>query len=49
MAEKRALCFEAGALEVWLCAENGRLRFFDPSGERVQSKRVPSFPAHVEV
>jgi Uma2 family endonuclease len=48
MAEKRALYFEAGALEVWLCDESGRLRFFDPAGERAQSKLVPSFPARVD-
>jgi len=49
MAEKRALYFEAGALEVWLCDESGRLRFFNPVGETDQSKLVPTFPARVDI
>lgn len=49
MAEKRALYFEAGALEVWLCDEAGRLRFFDPGGETAQSRLVPSLPARIDI
>jgi Uma2 family endonuclease len=49
MAEKRALYFEAGALEVWLCDESGRLRFFDLGGEIPQSRLVGSFPARVDI
>lgn len=49
MAEKRALYLEAGALEVWLCDETGRLRFFDASGEIPNSKLVPPFPLHIQV
>jgi Uma2 family endonuclease len=48
MLEKKALYFEAGAEEVWLCDEDGRMRFFGPDGEREQSARAPSFPQHVE-
>lgn len=49
MAEKRILYFEAGALEVWLCEEAGRLRFFTPDGEIARSEQVPSFPLRVEI
>ncbi|WP_089728862.1 Uma2 family endonuclease [Candidatus Thiosymbion oneisti] len=49
MTEKRALYFDAGALEVWTCDENGQLRFFDPGNELAQSKLVPSFPIRIEV
>lgn len=49
LAEKRALYFQAGALEVWLCDEQGRLEFFDPSGERSKSEIAPSFPSRIEI
>lgn len=49
MADKRTLYFEAGALEVWLCDETGRVRFFDVSGELDQSSLVPTFPLRIEV
>lgn len=48
MVEKRALYFEAGALEVWICDETGRLRFFTPDGEVSRSHQVPTFPLHIE-
>jgi Uma2 family endonuclease len=49
MIEKRALYFEAGAMEVWVCNEAGELRFFDPSGELDRSILVPSFPLKIQV
>ena len=49
MLEKRALYFEAGAMEVWLCDDNGRLRFYGPEGEREHSELVPAFPLHIDV
>jgi len=49
MGEKRALYFEAGALEVWICDETGRLEFFDPDGKQPRSKAVPSFPSRIEI
>ena len=50
MDEKRALYFEAGALEVWLCAENGQMTFYGPEGLFVGgSLFCPAFPARVEV
>ncbi len=42
--EKRRLYFEHGALEVWTCDMEGRMRFFTPTGERPTSELVPSFP-----
>lgn len=49
MVEKRALYFEAGAQEVWLCDEDGHLRFFVPDGEVQRSPRVPDFPRRIEL
>ena len=49
LEEKRALYFGAGALEVWLCDETGRLEFFDPERVRSSSEIVPSFPSHIEI
>src|SRR5690606_19283257 len=42
LAAKRALYFEAGALEVWLCGGDGGMRFFDAGGEREASSLAPS-------
>ena len=44
LAAKRTLYFEAGALEVWQCEENGTLRFHTPEGERAHSALAPEFP-----
>jgi len=41
---KRALYFEAGAEEVWMCDPNGTLTFYDADGQRDASQQVPSFP-----
>ncbi|TVQ89489.1 MAG: Uma2 family endonuclease [Chromatiaceae bacterium] len=49
MAEKRALYFAGGALEVWLCDEAGGLRFFDANGALEHSALVPTFPAQVRL
>lgn len=49
MEQKRALYFEAGAEEVWLCSDEGAMRFFDVDGEREASSRVPAFPRQVDV
>lgn len=48
MAEKRVLYFEAGAKEVWLCYENGQMRFFNPQHELIHSECVPQFPEKIE-
>jgi Uma2 family endonuclease len=44
LAIKRALYFEAGALEVWLCDDTGALRFHTPEGEQAHSLLAPDFP-----
>ena len=48
--EKRALYFEAGAEEVWLCSTEGAMRFFErEERERDQSPRAPDFPEQIDV
>ena len=49
MMEKRALYFEAGAAEVWVCNEAGELQFFDANGQLDRSILVPGFPLKIEV
>ncbi|HRQ87961.1 MAG TPA: Uma2 family endonuclease [Bacteroidia bacterium] len=47
MFAKRNLYLEAGALEVWLCGKNGKMRFFNLSGEQDASAICPEFPAEI--
>jgi Uma2 family endonuclease len=47
MAEKRELYFAAGAKEVWLCNENGEMRFFDAEGKLPRSTLAPEFPGKI--
>ena len=47
--EKRGLYFERGAVEVWTCDMDGRIRFFHRDGERPASALVPAFPSVIEV
>ena len=49
--EKIALYFDAGAREVWLCAEGGVMSFFSPGPARPMraSKMCPQFPKRVEL
>lgn len=42
---KRELYFEAGAAEFWICAHDGKMRFFTPQGERETSALCPGFPS----
>jgi len=48
MKEKRALYFESGAQEVWLC-KDGNMRFYDKNGRLEKSVMVPDFPDTVEI
>jgi Uma2 family endonuclease len=48
MAEKRALYFEQGAMEVWLCNQKGKMHFYNPSGQLEHSILVPEFPQKIE-
>lgn len=49
--EKRALYFEAGAEEVWVCLQDGLMEFFckDTPADAVKSRHCPEFPARIEV
>jgi len=49
LEEKRRLYLEAGAEEVWLCDEEGRIGFFDASGPLTRSRRCPKFPTRVRI
>lgn len=44
MEEKIGLYLSVGASEVWICDENGNIRFFDVSGQLNKSNLVPGFP-----
>lgn len=50
LRHKRSLYFEAGAEEVWFCAEDGTLQFYladGPETSKAKSKRCPEFPARI--
>ena len=47
MPAKRQLYFERGALEVWLCDADGRMTFFDPTGQLERSALFPDFPVQI--
>lgn len=49
--EKKALYFEAGANEVWVCDEEGRLNYFQSAGNRAleKSELCPGFPDLIEL
>jgi len=49
MELKRNLYFAAGAEEVWICTEDGTIRFYDATGELADSARAPNFPTKVTV
>ena len=49
MEEKRQLYLSAGAIEFWVCNEEGAVRFFDINGELKNSNLVPSFPIQVRI
>jgi len=46
--QKRALYFATGAQEVWICQQNGLLRFFDSKGEISNSFLLPRFPQYIQ-
>jgi len=50
MLEKRNLYYAAGALEVWLCHEDGRMEFFRVGRDAPapRSGLCPEFPAEIE-
>jgi Uma2 family endonuclease len=46
--EKKQLYFEAGAQEVWLCAEDGTMRFFVSDSLAPASILCPDFPLRID-
>ena len=46
---KSKLYFDAGALEVWHCAENGAMTFYSPAGKMPHSDLAPAFPAKIDL
>jgi Uma2 family endonuclease len=44
MSEKKALYFECGAKEVWVCSNNGDIEFYAAEGKLNQSKIALNFP-----
>ena len=44
---KKDLYFNAGAAEVWLCDEHGKLSFFTPQGGVPRSVLCPAFPSQI--
>ena len=48
MEEKKALYFEKGAREVWVC-ENGVMQFHHINGQMAASMLVPDFPKLINI
>ena len=49
MNVKKALYFNNGAQEFWLCDQDGGLRFFDQNGELARSRLAPLLPVSIEI
>ena len=49
LLEKKDLYFKAGAQEVWVREQSGRMLFFDADGPLERSVLCPSFPDTVEI
>jgi Uma2 family endonuclease len=47
MAKKRALYFERGAAEVWLCSWEGNMTFYGAERKLKNSKACPAFPGRI--
>ncbi len=46
--EKKSLYFSKGAKEVWICDEQGNIRFYVPGDEIEYSILFPNFPIRIE-
>lgn len=46
--EKKSLYFSRGAKEVWICDEEGTIRFYTPGKEIEFSTLFPDFPIRIE-
>lgn len=49
MMYKKKLFIEKGALEFWLCDENGSMSFYGKDGPLKNSVLVPDFPMRIEI
>ncbi len=47
--QKRALYFESGAQEVWICGLKGEMKFYDFTGLLERSAVCPEFPSQIEL
>jgi len=48
MEFKKKLYLEAQAIEVWLCNEQGQMKFYNVQGELEHSVLVPDFPQEIK-
>lgn len=48
MEFKKKLYFEAQAMEVWICNEQGEITFYNEQNELTQSLLVPYFPQQIK-
>ena len=48
MEFKKKLYFEAQAMEVWICNEQGEITFYNEQNELTQSLLVPYFPTQIK-
>jgi Uma2 family endonuclease len=50
MREKRNLYLNAGAKEVWICDQSGRMSFYDASANKMKFSVIcPKFPLHMKL
>lgn len=47
MLNKMRLYFEAGAEEVWICDQKGKMYFYNPAGPQAHSLICPEFPQSI--
>jgi Uma2 family endonuclease len=47
--EKGDLYFKSGAIEFWVCSQDGNMSFYSVHGEINKSKLVPDFPSTIKV
>ena len=48
MEEKKELYLNATAKEVWLCLQDGKIKFYNQQGELEKSSLVPNFPNQIK-
>jgi hypothetical protein len=47
MELKKNLYLEAQAIEVWLCNEQGQIKFYNQQSELEKSSLIPDFPQQI--